>query len=414
MKHRGEKWTNEEVELLKYMYSSGIKVSDIIVKINHTESAISHKLTELGLASRRVLWTREDETKLNELFKQGKSYSEIAIILGKSVRSCQAKAIRLGLKKKECNVWKDNSRADFWKEEELSDLKTYIEQGLSRKEISKKMDRTEKSINCKMNELQLFIKPQSKQFETVSRRVYTVDDNYFENIDSQKKAYWLGWMITDGYVVSKLNTNRGVIRSNTVGLQLVKTDLDVIKEFSKDTNSTFPITIHKKNKEILYKNKITGKEHIIKGNDQCVFSVSSAKMVEDLLKYGVVQNKTYTVGFPELLPLEYAPGFIAGAISGDGCVDVKKNHKSGKVLRCSLAGNYELLLPIKNILVTNIGYNPNKKIIKNKSSKKLYILEMNQTETIALYYWLKDNGVSLMKRKDEIIKNYIEREKESL
>ena len=32
---------------------------------------------------------------------------------------------------------------------------------------------------------------------------YTCDENYFEKIDTAEKAYWLGFMYTDGYIQNK-------------------------------------------------------------------------------------------------------------------------------------------------------------------------------------------------------------------
>lgn len=408
MKHRGEKWTDEEIELAKKLYASGLKIDDIVLQVNHSNSAVLHKLKQVYGTSRRIDWTEEDLSKLKELFNKGFSYAEIAKELGKTVRACQGKAVRIGLKKKECNVWSNNKREDFWTNDEVEKLKILIETGASRKEIANKLFRTEKSINCKMNELRYFLKERSLLQESNNRRVYTVDDDYFENVDTQKKAYWLGWMVTDGYVISELHTKRGVVRCTKVGLKIHEKDLCVVEEFTKDTKSTFPIKHNKAGtNNNLFTNKFIKKTRVIISGPQCNYEVSSAKMVQDLSKYGVVQNKTYTIGYPELLKEEFSPGFIAGVISGDGSVNLKKNHNETYLLRCNIAGNLVLLEPIKNILVKYIGYNPDKKIFKYKSAKNLYSLELNQTETIKMYYWMKENNIFLMKRKNDIIEDFI-------
>lgn len=260
-----------------------------------------------------------------------------------------------------------------------------------------------------MKELNLHIKEKTREQESNVRRTYSVDDNYFDEINTQKKAYFLGWMITDGYIVNKLDTIRGLVQANSVSLKLAEKDVDVLEDFKKETNSTFPIRFVKKNiPKTPYKDKVTGIERLIIGSNQMCYRVTSAKMVQDLAKYGVVQAKTYEVGFPILLKEEFYPGFIAGVISGDGSVNVKDNHHKGKLIRINIAGNYGLLEPIKQILVKNIGFNPEKKISKAKASKCLYVIELNQTETFALYDWFNKNGVKLMKRKQEILENYIQ------
>ena len=413
MKNRGDKWTTEEVSLAKELYQKGMKVSDIAPRVNHTDKAVFKKMQELKLTgSRRVLWTDKDIEQLKDLFNRGLTYPEMAEIMGKFIRACQSRAVRLGLKKKECNVWLTNKRADFWTDTEVETLKKSIAAGLFMPDILKVINRSEKCIFNKMHELDLHFREKTEIEKSNYRRAYTVDDNYFENIDTQKRAYWLGWLITDGYILTKLNTKRGVTNVNSIGLKLSEKDRYVLEDFKKDLNTDVSIKTIKSRKVIEYTNKITNKTVCIKGGNQAELRFSSAKMVQDLEKFGIHQNKTYDVVFPKELDSKYYPGFIAGVISGDGCVDIKKNHNKGFILRCSIAGNYDLLENIKNILVKEIGFNKEKKILKKKDSVCLYLLEFNQTETIALHYWLEENGTALMERKSRLIEGFLnEREK---
>jgi len=406
IKNRGDRWTTEEINLTKNLYEQGLIFDDIAVRVNHSANAISKKLKDLGLTgNRRVLWTDEELNKLKELFDQGLPYTSIAKILGKTVRACQGKAIRLGLKTKECNAWKNNKRADFWTDSEIEILKKSVADGLFMSEIVSKIGRSEKSIFNKMAQLGLHLKERTDEEKSLYRRSYSVDDNYFDLIDSQKKAYWLGWLITDGYVISILNTKRGLTKSNRIGFKLVHSDEDIIFDFKKDLKSTFSIEYTKERSNLILQNEEV-KE--IKSKKQICLEITSAKMVQDLAKYGIHQNKTYDVVFPKELDSKYYPGFIAGVISGDGCINIKLNHGKTYLLRCLIAGTFDLIDNIKNILVKEIGVNPDKKITKNKDSKCLYTLELNQSETIALYYWLQKNGISLMERKNKLIEEFLD------
>jgi hypothetical protein len=408
MKTRGDKWTENEISLAKDLYIKGISLSEISKQVNHSVGAITKKIQELGLSNRRIDWTDEDIQKLKELYENGYTYPEIAFELGKTTRGCQAKAIRLGLKKKECNVWLNNSRSDFWTKEDVDKLLDCADNYSSYEEISKIINRSIKAISCKLHELNKHIKEKTDIEESLYRRAYSVDDNYFENVDSQKKAYWLGWLVTDGYVLTKFNTKRGIINSYSIGLDLAEKDLYVLEDFKKDIKANISIKYVKEyTPKAAYKNKITGKERVIKGGPQYSLRFSSAKMIQDLAKYGIHQNKTYDVVFPKELDSKYYPGFIAGVISGDGCIDIKKNHNKGFILRCTIAGNLDLVQKIREILIKEICFNPEKKISKYESSKCLYRLELNQTETIALYYWLQKNGISLMERKNKLIEEFI-------
>ena len=409
MKNRGDKWSENEISLAKDLYQKGFIISDIAPKVNHTDNAVIKKLKDLGLTgNRRVLWTDEDLDKLRDLFNQGLPYSEIAQKLGKTVRACQGKAVRIGLKTKECNAWINNTRSDFWSDSEISVLKKCINDGMFMSEIISTIGRSEKSIFNKMAKLGLRLKERTEEEKSLYRRVYSVDDNYFSNIDSQKKAYWLGWFITDGYVITKLNTERqGNVNVNHLGLHLQKNDLNVLEELRNDLKSDYPISFRNKRESFYYVNKITQKGNLIQSNESCTFEFSSAKMIQDLAKYGIHQNKTYDITFPKELESKYYPGFIAGVISGDGCIDIKKNRK-GFILRCTIAGNMDLVQKIREILIKEICMNPDKKFSKCEATKCLYRLELNQTETIALYYWLQKNGISLMERKNKLIEEFLD------
>lgn len=406
MKNRGDKWSENEISLAKELYQKGFIISDIAPKVNHTDNAVIKKLKDLGLTgNRRILWTEKDLELLKDLFNKGLTYPEMADVMGKSVRACQSKAIQLGLKKKDCNVWLTNKRADFWTDSEIETLKKSIADGLFMPDILKIINRSEKCIFNKMHELDLHFRERSEAEKAIYKRVYSVDDDYFENIDSQKKAYWLGWLVTDGYVISVLNTKRGLIKSNKIGLKLVYSDENVILDFNKDLKSTFPIEYLKEKSNLILQNNNLEE---IKSKKQVCLELTSAKMVQDLAKYGIHQNKTYDITFPKELESKYYPGFIAGVISGDGCINIKLNHGKTYILRCLIAGTYDLIDNIKAILVKEIGVNPDKKITKNKDSKCLYTLELNQTETIALYNWLQKNRISLMERKNKLIEEFLD------
>jgi len=407
IKTRGDRWTTEEINLVKELYQKGLVVSDISPKVNHSANAVVKKLKDLRLTgSRRILWTEKDLELLKDLFNKGLSYPEMADVIGKSVRACQSKAIQLGLKKKECNVWLTNKRADFWTDSEIETLKKSIADGLLMPDILKLINRSEKCIFNKMHELDLHLRERTAEEKSLYRRAYSVDDDYFETINSQKKAYWLGWLITDGYVLTSLNTKRGMINVNSIGIKLSEKDRYVLEDFKKDVNADVEIKFVKRRETYTYTNKITNEERTIQGGNQAELRFSSAKMIKDLEKYGIHQNKTYDVVFPKELDSKYYPGFIAGVISGDGCIDIKKNRK-GLILRCTIAGNLDLVQNIHSILVKEIGVNPDKKIFKYEHTAQLYRLELNQTETIALYNWLQKNGISLMERKNKMIEDYL-------
>ena len=150
-----------------------------------------------------------------------------------------------------------------------------------------------------------------------------LDVNYWENIDTPDKAYFLGFMITDGCVYSHRN----------VTLALTERDKHILETFKKYTGNE--VKIHTQNK-------------IAKGkkNNECVFNVSCAKWVEDLSKFGVAPRKTSTVDMPKLDDALMSH-LIRGMIDGDGWIT------GGHVI--GFCGNEQCVTSVRNYLVQRLG-----------------------------------------------------------
>lgn len=145
-------------------------------------------------------------------------------------------------------------------------------------------------------------------------RKYTLNQNYFEKIDSQEKAYFLGFMYADGNVRSKSNCSR---------ITLQKKDRKILEKF----------------KALLCHNGFLKDTHDKKS---VVLRVHSKKIKEDLIKAGCMPNKTFKLTFPDWLRENLKPHFIRGYFDGDGCVSFKKRRKC-KYLQVSISGRENFL-----------------------------------------------------------------------
>lgn len=117
----------------------------------------------------------------------------------------------------------------------------------------------------------------------------------FERINNHFDAYYLGLLLTDGYIST---------REYDVGLDL--TDEDCIAFLSKGIGKNYSIIKNNdKNKKNRYRLVLTEKE-----------------LVENLKKYGVIRNKSLTLEGPKLSLDEekFIPYLIRGIIDGDGNV----------------------------------------------------------------------------------------------
>lgn len=121
---------------------------------------------------------------------------------------------------------------------------------------------------------------------------------YFSNIDSHNKAYLLGWIFSDGYVCKNPY-------GYTLGMALQTQDKYILEFMA--TELGLPITkIHN------YKNS-------------CKLCVNERTVCEDLLKLGIMEDKSHKEMRVPQIPEEFYSSFIAGVFDGDGCIS-KKQH----------------------------------------------------------------------------------------
>lgn len=155
-------------------------------------------------------------------------------------------------------------------------------------------------------------------------KVYTWDDDYFEVINTEHKAYWLGFLMADGYV-----TNGKVI-----GVKLSVKDIDHLHKLNSSLSSNIPIHVYTSNSS-----SYSGEDY-----KYCVLNITSRKMYNDLLDKGLTPNKSKTLKFPKLDD-NLVNHFIRGYFDGDGSV---YNSKSG--VRFSMLGTEQLLSVVKPII----------------------------------------------------------------
>lgn len=150
---------------------------------------------------------------------------------------------------------------------------------------------------------------------------YSFNENYFETIDSEEKAYWLGFLYADGYV---MNDDKN--KQYRVVLTLKENDKMHIELFKKCLDSNNPI------RSVCEKLK----------DKECFssqFYVYSKKMVDDLYKNGCVQNKSLVLK-PPIIMDNLTGHFIRGYFDGDGSIYYDK--KRDRYI-FSILGTNELL-----------------------------------------------------------------------
>ncbi len=156
-------------------------------------------------------------------------------------------------------------------------------------------------------------------------RIYTLNESFFEEIDTEAKAYFLGFLYADG------NVNPD---NNTIKLAIQERDLYILERFNKEIESNRPITLTIRPEE--------------NWQNTSAFAVSSRKLFDDIQKKGCFINKTFTLKFPteDQVPKDLIHHFIRGYFDGDGCMFIGK-----KLVSFSMIGTLNFLVGAQNILV---------------------------------------------------------------
>lgn len=132
-------------------------------------------------------------------------------------------------------------------------------------------------------------------------RKYFHDETFFENIDTEEKAYWLGFMYADGWIIDK--TNR--YGEDAFGISLKKSDEEHLKKFLKAIKATNPVN-YDNSKQI--------------GEPLAKVQLTSQKTVDDLIKHGCFKKKTYILRPPTIIDEKLLYHFIRGFFDGDGSI----------------------------------------------------------------------------------------------
>ena len=222
-------------------------------------------------------------------------------------------------------------------------------------------------------------------------RKYEVNQNYFENIDTHDKAYWLGFLFADGYVLDRISENNGKRKGMIVGIGLKDSDYDQLWNFRNAIGSNHPI--HRKTINL-------------KGNQYkaCTINIGSVKMCQDLIKLGCVPRKSLILKYPENLNDKFFSSFLRGYIDGDGCIFLSKDRKNNII---NMLGTLEFLTSVKEKLKIN-KINCWDNIPRNKNSKNnthvLTISPYSYDDLFDLLY-KKSKASYMMARKYETFQN---------
>lgn len=185
-----------------------------------------------------------------------------------------------------------------------------------------------------------------------SGRIHFSNSDYFESIDTEEKAYWLGFIFADGSISSE-----GSIR-----ISLVVEGKSHLEKFKK---------------AIGYTGLVRGPYHVSskkKGGEKTKYTLDhrNRKMATDLAALGAVPNKTFLIKFPPIAK-ELRRHFIRGLFDGDGSISQKiTRYKQKEYIAPSFSicgGVATFLENVVKVFVEEIGVTTNK-VLRSKLKEK--------------------------------------------
>lgn len=243
-----------------------------------------------------------------------------------------------------------------------------VNQGKSGKQISKEMQIDYSNMHVWLRKLGVNLYNYHNELK--------FDNTVFDTINTEEKAYWLGFLYADGYVHPT---------KNTVELSLMESDKEHLERYK-----TF---LKLKGREITVGPvRCNGKIF-----SRCRLTVTDKHFHDSLVEKGCVPNKSLILKFPDkslFATDNLIIHFVRGYIDGDGCV--YKNSNGYSVF--SIVGTKEFLTGIVNVfpeLFTSKMYYKDKR----KSNVNTYFISLGGEHSARLGDRLYTNATVFLQRK---------------
>lgn len=240
--------------------------------------------------------------------------------------------------------------------------------------------------NCHYVTILNIVKRSGNKTKTKSEShiVYSKDETFFENIDSEAKAYFLGFLYADGCIHSSLPR---------FSISLQEEDKYILEKFTKEIKYTGE----------LYKRSYE-KENV---KDQFCLEITSDKIKSDLIKLGCVSKKSLILDFPKIFSDKYINHFIRGYFDGDGSVGYTERLISGNNYKeqfIQIVGSCNFI----DGLISELNFINKMTISTVNSGKNKNIQIKNKEDFIKMYEYLYKDANIFLHRKINKFKEIID------
>lgn len=226
-------------------------------------------------------------------------------------------------------------------------------QTMSYREIADRLGFSERQIRGRLNNM---------GYKKIGNRF---NDEYFDNVDTPEKSYFLGLFYADGYVVHRPDT-----RNYEASIELHVDDKDTLLAYQSAIEMGCPLTNRERDTDF------NGHQY---HSSTLVTRVYSKHFCERLIELGIVPNKTYRAEFPSQFSSPSA--FVRGFLDGDGCI-----YCSGTRSSVSFTNpNESFLRFLMNLIESNTGVIGH---IYRENEWKVRLMYYGLSDVLLLLNWI--------------------------
>lgn len=227
---------------------------------------------------------------------------------------------------------------------------------------------------------------------TMINRKHNLNTDYFNNINSQEKAYWLGFLWADGNISKTSSRSSG---PNRLRISQKWSERQHLEQFKTAIGADYEI------KPIYHDS----------GHTVAQLDINCRPLCESLqnLGYDVKTKRTHIPDIPD----ELLPHFIRGYFDGDGGLSLyTQTIKRWTVLKqeWSITGEQHLMDEIKTVLTRDASVTPTVKTKSYKKSTKTTSIRYGKKSDIAkLYEYLYKNATVYLPSKHQKFVDFFSR-----
>lgn len=213
-------------------------------------------------------------------------------------------------------------------------------------------------------------KPQSQL-----QRKYQINENFFDIIDTEEKAYFLGFLYADGYN----NTDR-----NSVVLSLKEDDKNILYKLNNLLQPEKPLQY------VEYRTTNSCNQYRL--------VIANKRISQKLNDLGCVKAKTYSLSFPtnEQVPMHLINHFVKGYFDGDGWIG-----KSS----ISVVSTLSFCNSLSDIINKTLNINTYIRARHPERENNIRMLEISRKAAREFLKWMyKDSNIHLQRKYDRYLK----------